>query len=193
MAKNRNEKQGDNQTDKSVNRNQSSGNMDLTDSKRDQERLQPDEATIDLPDVKDIPGQEHVHVPPLGEIADTTISSDDEEGIGVFEDDIEDETIITMGEEADINKSDKEMLETAEDYMPTEDEDRLRRAALDQTDDEGELLNERGLAKDRTGEDLDVPGASQDDRNENIGEEDEENNPYSLGSDSNDNVTEGTP
>lgn len=54
---------------------------DLTDSPSDQERLQPEITTIDLPDVEDIPGQEHVHVPPLGALADTTISSDDEEDI----------------------------------------------------------------------------------------------------------------
>ena len=54
---------------------------DLTDSPSDQERLQPEKTTIDLPDVSDIPGQEHVHVPPIGELADTTISSDDEEDI----------------------------------------------------------------------------------------------------------------
>lgn len=59
---------------------------DIHDSARDEERLQPDEATIELPDVADIPGQEHVHVPPLGELADTTISSDDEEGSGLFDD-----------------------------------------------------------------------------------------------------------
>jgi len=53
---------------------------DLPDSKKDAERLKPEEATIDLPDVNDIPGQEHVHVLPLGELADTTVSSDDEEG-----------------------------------------------------------------------------------------------------------------
>jgi len=34
-----------------------------------------------------------------------------------------------------------------------------------------------------TGEDLDVPGGELDDRNEEIGEEDEENNYYSLGGD----------
>ena len=54
---------------------------DLTDSPSDQERLQPEKTTIDLPDVSDIPGQEHVHVPPIGELADTTISSDDEEDV----------------------------------------------------------------------------------------------------------------
>lgn len=59
---------------------------DIHDSPRDEQRLQPDVVTMDLPDVSDIPGQENVHVPPLGELADTTISSDDEEGKNVFND-----------------------------------------------------------------------------------------------------------
>ncbi len=54
---------------------------DLTDSPSDQERLKPEITTIDLPDVSDIPGQENIHIPPLGALADTTISSDDEEDI----------------------------------------------------------------------------------------------------------------
>ncbi len=54
---------------------------DLTDSASDRERLKPEVTTIELPDVSDIPGQEHIHVPPVGELADTTISSDDEEDI----------------------------------------------------------------------------------------------------------------
>ncbi|HWJ02728.1 MAG TPA: hypothetical protein VNU93_03550, partial [Verrucomicrobiae bacterium] len=70
--------------------------MDITDPKRDQERLKPDEGTIELPDVKDIPGQEFVNAPPMGMMADTTISSADEEGEGLFEDDEEDETDIVM-------------------------------------------------------------------------------------------------
>jgi len=52
---------------------------DLPDSPRDEERLKPDEAILDLPEVKDIPGQEHITVPPLGELGDVTASSDDEE------------------------------------------------------------------------------------------------------------------
>jgi len=61
-------------------------NRDLPDSPHDIERMQSEETTLDLPDVKDIPGQEHIHVPPLGELADTTISSDDEEGKGIWDD-----------------------------------------------------------------------------------------------------------
>ncbi|MEO6455267.1 MAG: hypothetical protein ABIN97_14400 [Ginsengibacter sp.] len=39
-------------------------------------------------------------------------------------------------------------------------------------------------------EDLDVPGAEEDDANEEIGEEDEENNYYSLGGDAHENLEE---
>lgn len=41
-----------------------------------------------------------------------------------------------------------------------------------------------------TGDDLDVPGAEEDDANEEIGEEDEENNYYSLGGDAHENLEE---
>ena len=51
---------------------------DIHDPERDRERLEPDSATIDLPDVEDIPGQENITVPPPGGLGDTTIASDDE-------------------------------------------------------------------------------------------------------------------
>ena len=54
---------------------------DLTDSPRDRERLASDEAVLDLPELSDIPGQENISVPPLGELGDTTASSDDEEDL----------------------------------------------------------------------------------------------------------------
>ena len=41
-----------------------------------------------------------------------------------------------------------------------------------------------------SGDDLDVPGAEDDDPNEEIGEEDEENNYYSLGGDAHENLEE---
>lgn len=158
---------------------------DLEDSPRDRERLKPEEATLDLPDVKDIPGQEFIHPPSLGELADTTISSDDEEGVGLFDDDEDDETIIQMGTENDIPKEDKELLRQSDERMATDEEERLRRASVDSTDNEGEPLNEKSDA--RSGRDLDTSGVEQDDRNEFIGEEDEENNTYSLGGDEREN------
>jgi hypothetical protein len=54
---------------------------------------------------------------------------------------------------------------------------------LDRTDDEGTALNEE---IDQSGKELDVPGSEEDDANEEIGEEDEENNPFSLNDDKED-------
>jgi len=53
----------------------------------------------------------------------------------------------------------------------------LKRSALDTVDADGDPINES--TANLTGEDLDIPGAEQDDANEEIGEEDEENNMYS--------------
>ncbi len=66
---------------------------DLPDTEQDKEKMKPETVIMDLPEVKDIPGQEFVHAPPLGELADTTISSDDEEGVGILDYDDDEETI----------------------------------------------------------------------------------------------------
>ena len=159
-----------------------SRNEDIHDSKIDSEKLQQDKASLDLPDTREIPGQEHIHVAPLGELADTTISSDDEEGIGVFENDTDDETIIVMGSEDDIPKEDKAALETMDNMDVSEHDDAiLVRGLPDDRDAEGDELNEKINV---SGSDLDTAIVDEDDADENIGEEDEENNQYSLGSDS---------
>ena len=155
------------------------GGQDLPDTPQDIEKMTPESAVIDLPDVKDIPGQEHVIPAPLGELADSTISSDDEEGVGIFDEE-SDEPDIVMGNDADVSTEEKNDLETTDQDMPTKDEQNLRQASMDNTDEEGEDLNEQGFGKDISGVDLDVPGTEADDANEQIGEEDEENNPYST-------------
>lgn len=175
---------------------------DLPDSPEDQEKLKPETVIMDLPEVSDIPGQEHIHVPNLKAFADTTISSDDEEGASVFDDgheedfpgepvmDIEisdepeeDETKPIMGNDADVSEQEKEILRRADEDMPNSDDTNLRRSSLDNKDNEGEPLN---VEDNVSGDDLDVPGAELDDENEALGEEDEENNPYSLGGDNHD-------
>ena len=191
---------------------------DIHDSEKDKAKLEPEETTIDLPDVKDIPGQENIHAPELREMADTTISSDDEEGVGIFgedeaeyaserlpvgeeidENDLiissdeepgtteepdgnpdEDDADITdepSGNDADVTDDEKIALERTE-QMDTQDNENLFESELDDTDDDGERLNE---GEDFSGDDLDVPGEEDDDADEAIGEEDEENNAYSLG------------
>jgi len=161
---------------------------DLQDSPRDEEKLRSDETTMDMPEVKDIPGQEHVRVPYIGEMADTTISSADEEGEGVLDElnEEEDEDLIQMGTEADVTPTDVEMLRSGDSYYPSRDEDQLIDASMDNVDFDGEPLNEKGFGITmRSGSDLDVPGEELDDEMEDMGEEDEENNEYSLGSDDN--------
>ena len=172
---------------------------DLKDSPRDEEKLRNEESTIDMPEVKDIPGQEHVRVPYLGEMADTTISSADEEGEGLLdeldqkEEEDDDDELIKMGTEADVTSEDIEMLRSGDTYYPSKDEDKLVEASMDNVDFDGEPLNEKGFGITmRTGSDLDVPGAEQDDELEKEGEEDEENNEYSLGSEDNEQSEEHT-
>ncbi len=103
----------ENDDDEIVNRDNSITNSeDLTDSPKDRELLKSETAIIDLPEVKDIPGQENIVPMPLGELADVTISSDDEEGVGVldFEDEENDE--ITNSSAEVTNQGNKEGTET---------------------------------------------------------------------------------
>jgi hypothetical protein len=146
---------------------------DIHDNERDIERMQPDEAILDLPDVEDIPGQEHIKVPKMKEFHDTTISSDDEEGVGIFDEDVPDT-------DTDVTPEEKELLQRSSESMAGVDDEERRQSLLDNTDTDGELLNE---TVEVSGDDLDVPGSEDDDDNEAIGEEDEENNSYSLGGD----------
>ena len=78
-----------------------------------------------------------------------------------------------------LHEEKKDLSKSAND-MPGDDQN-LRRAALDDTDEDGTPLNEESFNKNVTASDLDLPGTELDDDNESIGEEDEENNDYSLG------------
>jgi hypothetical protein len=169
----------------------SSAPNDLPDLKEDREQLQTEETFVDLPDIKEIPGQEFVNTPPGGSLGDTTISSADEEGVNVFDkDDAED--LRHTGNDADVSRNEKKALEQI-DYMPTTDEDNLQNARMDDVDFQNEPLNERSFGEERTGRDLDVPGNTNETRTTSMGQGDEENKYYSLGSSDNDNITEGTP
>jgi hypothetical protein len=56
--------------------------------------------------------------------------------------------------------------------------------------DDNPKLEKKKSKKKLPGEDLDVPGAELDDADEKIGEEDEENNYYSLGGDDHNDLEE---
>lgn len=53
-----------------------------------------------------------------------------------------------------------------------------------------EELNEKSFKEDMSGDDLDIPGAELDDKQEKIGSEDEENNYYSIGGDNHSDLEE---
>lgn len=138
---------------------------DIADSPRDKKALAPEENTIDLPDVEDIPGQEHIRPAPLNGLGDVTASSADEEGKRILEND--DET-----DDTDVTPVEKELLQQTSESTGSDEDQDVRNAKVDSIDEDGDPLNE---------DDLDVPGSEDDDENEEIGEEDEENNEYSLG------------
>ena len=51
---------------------------------------------------------------------------------------------------------------------------------ITEDNDEDDVRNEKSFKDDKSGDDLDVPGSELDDREEANGNEDEENNYYSL-------------
>ena len=145
--------------------------------------------TIDMPDVSDIPGQEHVRPPKAGEMADTTISSADEEGDNVFGAQGSTDDDLQMDQSSNVSADERALL--ARMGRDGADDEPLRKSSLESTDNEGAPLNEKGFGEGKNDEvsadDLDVPGSDLDDGDEAVGDEDEENNDYSI-SDNNDDT-----
>jgi hypothetical protein len=159
-------------TDKNV-------SADLKESKKDQEKLKPDVTIIDLPEVKDIPGQENIRVPDLKEMQDTTISSADEEAEELLADLNREDDDLEKINDSNVTEEEKKLLRRGAGHPRSKENQDLHKMSLDSKDNEGEELNEESFDEDKFGEDLDVPGAELDDENEDRGEEDEENNQYS--------------
>lgn len=165
------------QNDKNTAKNQLS---DEIDSPHDREEMKETPSKIDIPDAHEIPGQEDFTPAPLGEVADTTISSADEEGDETFAENLDEEIINSP--DSNVSDEEQETLSRTFADMPGDDEN-LREAALDNRDDDGAPLNEESFKNNISPSDLDIPGSEADDDDEEIGEEDEENNDYSLGGD----------
>jgi hypothetical protein len=169
---------------------------DSTAGERNEEKLEQDDGSyIVLPDVKDIPGQENIvdaGIP--AEMSDKTIASDDEEGVregkDIFEE--EDDTKIVMGTDADVTAEDLALLGDPDQDMDMNEDEFVRKEGLDDTDADGDPLNEAASDEDSTGDDLDVPDAGNSEPDADaMGQGDEENNYYSLGGPDNDALNEG--
>ena len=121
---------------------------DIHDSARDERELQGDQGTLDLPEVKDIPGQENFKPAPVGSLGGETFSSADEEGDDVLGDDLE------LGGKNNVSSTEKKVL--SKTFDPSYDTDEpIHALALDSKDADGDLLEEKGLDSDLFGEDLD--------------------------------------
>jgi hypothetical protein len=126
---------------------------DLPESENDKLHLQPEETIMELPDVEDIPGQEHIRVPIFKAFADITISSDDEEGVGIFD---QERTV------SDVSETECSLLQVSATQTPGDEAERdISIISLDKNDEEGAPLNEGNLLTDRFGEDLDLPEAEE--------------------------------
>ena len=93
----------------------------------------------------------------------------------------EDDLDIKPGTEADVTPEERMTLENIS--MPTRDEDNLRRAALDNTDFDGDELNEDSFGEVLSSADLDIPDETDETDTAAMGQGDEENKYYSLGGD----------
>jgi hypothetical protein len=164
------------------NKNKSTSNKlsDEIDSNEDWKNLEQEAGEINIPDAQKIAGQDDIAPPEEGEMADQTAVSAEEEGDNLFNNELDKE--IRDDPETNVSQQEREDLARAANDMPGDDEE-LREAALDSTDEDGTPLNEGSFDRNISGSDLDVPGADLDNPQENIGEEDEENNEYSLGGD----------
>ena len=93
-------------------------------------------------------------------------------------------------------RDDEEEILDPEDEAPGEydltkdDLEALGDPELSQDLGDDEKLKHQDLPIDFAAEDLDVPGSENDDDSERIGEEDEENNAYSIGGDNHDDLDE---
>ncbi|THU34062.1 hypothetical protein FAM09_23870 [Niastella caeni] len=167
---------------------------DSSAGKRRKEKLTQDQndAYIEIPDVSDIPGQENIinaGVP--GAMSDTTIASDDEEGIRDGKDILaEDDNVdIVMGTEADVTEEDLVLLGDPDQDMDMSEDELVRKEGLDDTDFDGDPLNEAAVDEASTGDDLDMPEEDNEDARKYV--DDEENDYYSLGSGDKDALNEG--
>ena len=76
-------------------------------------------------------------------------------------------------------------------YTKEEDVDPEQPSKLKSPPIQSDLLKQYDIWKDMSGEELDVPGAELDDDQETIGNEDEENNFYSIGGENHHDLDEG--
>ena len=123
---------------------------------------------------------EESEVPVNGDIADVDSAADTYVNTGRTNDEE-----IVMGTEADVTDEDLKLLGHMDEDMDLNDDEMTDKEGLDDTDADGDPLNEGKADIDTAGDDLDIPGEESEKAqvNKALGEEDEENDYYSLDDD----------
>jgi hypothetical protein len=120
---------------------------DITDSPQDQEKLNGDTPGLDLPEFKDVSRAIPLKKPNPGTAAQQSFSAEDQTDVELVEED-------RKPLDTEISPLEKELLNDA--FDPSYDVDLpIQSLALDDRDNEGELLEEAGQDKDLFGRDLD--------------------------------------
>ncbi len=120
---------------------------DISDSPEDQEKLKGDQSVLELPELNDIPGASHPGINPLFTPVNNTVSSADEEG-----DELLDENDVSP--DTNVSALEKKLL--SETFESSYDRDLpIQSLTLDDRDEDGELLEETGQDNDLFGKDLD--------------------------------------
>jgi hypothetical protein len=126
---------------------------DIADSPEDEEKLKSDQALMDLPEIKDIPGASRSGKNASLLPGATTISSADEEGGDLLENDELSEYNESL-DDGNVSQLEKKLLRDS--FDPSYNIDLpVDSISLDDKDNEGESLEEEGQAKDLFGKDLD--------------------------------------
>jgi hypothetical protein len=106
----------------------------------------------------------------------------------------QDDLGIVMGTEADVTDEDLLILGEKDQDQDEGDDEMYAKAGLDDTDFDGEPLNEAASDIATTGDDLDMPEEEPNNpKGDALEQSDEENDYYSLGNDNNDEGVEDTP
>jgi hypothetical protein len=128
----------------------------------------------------------------LGELADSTASSADEEGDDILEPGDGDDDL-RLDSRSNVSKQERDMLGSIDRRRDDSEDATLRTGLLDSTDEDGTPLNEKSFGNERnddlSADDLDVP----EENDEMTGEEDEENEDYSLSDNNDDDDREINP
>jgi hypothetical protein len=99
------------------------------------------------------------------------------------------DTETTLDPDTDVTEEELMLLDQAERGIDESDDAQAPiRAHLDETDDDGDPLNESAGREGSLGADIDIPGMEENVKTDAMGQGDEENDYYSLGSDDNDSV-----